>query len=230
MEDKLIFFSSSKDNKIGKNKNEFINNEDEYIELNKIKNFRRYLSNFDIYEFKYNGYSYRTIEHAFQGTKISLANKEEAFKFTIDSNHDIGLGDGKIARKNRKLVNLTKEQIKEWDNIKHTIMYDIALEKFKVSSISKDVLLKTNNCQLWHTFPRMKYPIRCYYLEKIRTYLKEIDLKEINKKLDIKQKMKYQHFYKITYWGLRESEKDITPQEAMKQVSILWKEYKQSFQ
>jgi hypothetical protein len=52
-------------------------------------------------------------------------------------------------------------------------MYDIALEKFKVSSISKDILLKTNNCQLWHTFPRMKYPIRCYYLEKIRTDLKK---------------------------------------------------------
>ena len=26
-----------------------------------------------------------------------------------------------------KLVNLTKEQIKEWNNIKHTIMYEIAL-------------------------------------------------------------------------------------------------------
>ena len=58
MEDKLIFFSNSKDNKIGKNKNEFINNEDEYIELNKIKNFRRYLSNFDIYEFKYTLYHF----------------------------------------------------------------------------------------------------------------------------------------------------------------------------
>ncbi len=62
MEDKLIFYSSSKDNKIGENKNEFINNSDEYLELNKIKNFRRYLSNFHIYEFKYNSYSYKTIE------------------------------------------------------------------------------------------------------------------------------------------------------------------------
>jgi proliferating cell nuclear antigen PCNA len=34
MEDKLIFFSSSKDGKIGDNKNEFINNQDEYEELN----------------------------------------------------------------------------------------------------------------------------------------------------------------------------------------------------
>ena len=35
---------------------------------------------------------------------------------------------------------LTKEQIKEWNNIKYTIMYEIALEKFKVSRISKDIL------------------------------------------------------------------------------------------
>ena len=36
MEDKLIFYSNSKDNEIGKNKNEFINNSDEYLELNNI--------------------------------------------------------------------------------------------------------------------------------------------------------------------------------------------------
>jgi hypothetical protein len=108
MEDKLIFYSSSKDTEIGKNKNEFINNPDEYLELNKIKIFRRYLSNFHVYEFKYNGHSYRTIEHAFQGAKISLVNKEDGFKFTIDNNHEIGIGDANIARKNRKLLILNK--------------------------------------------------------------------------------------------------------------------------
>ena len=172
MEDKLIFYSSSKNNEIGKNKNEFINNPDEYLELNKIKNFRRYLSNFHDYEFIYNGNSYRTVEHAFQGAKISLANKEEGLKFTIDSKHEIGLGDGKIARKNRKLVILNKEQIIEWNKIKNNIMYEIVLEKFKACDICRDILLKTNNCQLWHTFPRMKYPIRCYYLEQVREDLK----------------------------------------------------------
>jgi hypothetical protein len=50
------------------------------------------------------------------------------------------------------------------------------------------------------------------------------------KPIEIKKKMKYKRFYKITYWGLRESEIDITPQEAMKRVSILWKEYKKSFE
>lgn len=43
------------------------------------------------------------------------------------------------------------------------------------------------------------------------------------------KKMSYQKFYKITYWGLRESEQEISAQEAIKRVSILWKNYKLSF-
>ena len=45
----------------------------------------------------------------------------------------------------------------------------------------------------------------------------------------IVKKMSYQKFYKMTYWGLRESNIEMTAQEAMKRVSILWKEYKISF-
>ena len=44
----------------------------------------------------------------------------------------------------------------------------------------------------------------------------------------IVKKMSYQKFYKITYWGLRESYEDMTPQEAIKRVSVLWKQYKLS--
>ena len=44
------------------------------------------------------------------------------------------------------------------------------------------------------------------------------------------KKLKYQEFYKITYRNLRNSEISISPQEAMKRVSILWKEYKKSFE
>lgn len=171
MEDKIIFYSNSKDNKVGKNKNEFINNPDEYSELNKIKHFRRYLSNFHIYEFKYNGYTYRTIEHAFQASKIMLVNNNEAFKFAIESNHDISLSDGKIARKNRKLVLLNTEQIIEWDKIKNIIMYEIAFEKFKSCDECRDILLYTKSAQLWHTYPRMKYAMRCNYLESVRDAL-----------------------------------------------------------
>ena len=44
------------------------------------------------------------------------------------------------------------------------------------------------------------------------------------------KKLKYQEFYKITYRNLRKSETTISPQEAMKRVSVLWQEYKKSFE
>lgn len=44
------------------------------------------------------------------------------------------------------------------------------------------------------------------------------------------KKLKYQEFYKITYRNLRNSETTISPQEAMKRVSVLWHEYKKSFE
>ena len=44
------------------------------------------------------------------------------------------------------------------------------------------------------------------------------------------KKLKYQEFYKITYRNLRNSETTISPQEAMKRVSVLWQEYKKSFE
>jgi hypothetical protein len=44
------------------------------------------------------------------------------------------------------------------------------------------------------------------------------------------KKLKYQEFYKITYKSLKETETSLLPQDAMKRISILWKEYKKSFE
>lgn len=44
------------------------------------------------------------------------------------------------------------------------------------------------------------------------------------------KKLKYQEFYKITYRNLKTSEIKLSPQEAMKRVSVLWHEYKKSFE
>jgi hypothetical protein len=44
------------------------------------------------------------------------------------------------------------------------------------------------------------------------------------------KKLKYQEFYKITYRNLKTSEIKLSPQEAMKRVSVLWREYKKSFE
>lgn len=170
-DDKLYFNSKSKNQDPGKGVNEVISNSEEYTKLAKIKNWRKILSNFHECQFKYRGNTYKSIEHAFQGAKISMVNPEEGFKFTLESGSHIGTGDAEMARKNRKLVTLKKAQIKEWDSIKHNIIAEIAIEKYKVCPEAVNVLKATNNAQLWHIVIRGE-PVRFIHLEKIRETLK----------------------------------------------------------
>lgn len=168
--DKLCYYSKSKDAKIGKGTNEFINNTSIYKELDKIKNWRQILSNFYTEPFIFENKMYNSVEHAFQSYKIALVNKEKAEYFTLNSNHPIGLGDGHIAQKNRKLVILNKEQLQNWDNIKHDLMSKITLQRILQSETYKNVLLLTGKAELWHVISR-KGIVRNKYLEDLRDSL-----------------------------------------------------------
>jgi hypothetical protein len=44
------------------------------------------------------------------------------------------------------------------------------------------------------------------------------------------KKLRYQEFYKITYRNLKNSDIEMSAQERMKRVSVLWHEYKKSFE
>jgi hypothetical protein len=107
MADQLYFFSRSSDKPVGKGVNEIVKNEKEYENLNKIKDWRKILSNFHVYDFAYKGYTWKTVEHAFQSSKIGLVDEKKAFLFTVDSDSEIG----KIAQKNRKMVILDKKTL-----------------------------------------------------------------------------------------------------------------------
>lgn len=165
--DKLCYYSKSKDVKVGKGTNEFINNSSVYKELDKIKNWRQILSNFYTEPFIFEDKIYNSVEHAFQSYKIGLVNKEKADYFTLNSNHPIGLGDGSIAQKNRKLVILNKEQLQHWNKIKHDVMYNITLARIQQSTTYKNILLLTGKAELWHIIVR-KGIIRNKYLEELR--------------------------------------------------------------
>ncbi len=166
-DDKLYFYSKSKDVEPGKGANEIILKPEYYKELAMIQNFRKVLSNFHVCPFKYEEYTYKTIEHVFQAKKIALVNEKEAFKFTIESGDPIGLGDGDIAQKNRKLIKLTQEQLQKWATLKDKVMYEAALAKYTQCPEAYKVLKATNNSQLWHIVSRSK-PVRFIHLEKIR--------------------------------------------------------------
>ena len=165
--DKLCYYSKSKDVIIGKGKNEFINDPSIYKELDKIKNWRQKLSNFYTEPFVFENKIYNSVEHAFQSYKIALVNEEKANYFTLDSNHPIGLGDGYIAQKNRKLVILNKEQLQQWDEIKQNLISKITLERILQSTTYKNILLLTGKAELWHIIAR-KGIIRNKYLEDLR--------------------------------------------------------------
>ena len=173
LNDKLYFYSKSKDVAPGKGIYETINDIKDYEELEKIKDWRKILSNFHLYPFQYKKYTYNSIEHAFQSQKIALVSPEKAYLFTIESGDDIGKGDGNIARKNRKLLILNKEILKEWNIIKNDIMYDIMLSKYKICSEAANILKKTGKAELWHIISRSKQHYRIIHLEKIRNILND---------------------------------------------------------
>lgn len=168
--DKLFFYSKSRDVVPGKGANEYVKDVELYSNLEKIKDWRKILSNFHVFPFEYEGYTYNTIEHVFQAKKIELVDKEKALWFTVESKNKIGKGNGEIARKNRKLCKLDKEQLIIWSKMKNKIMFEAAIKKYKACEEAKNVLKATKDAELWHIVSRST-PIRFEHLEIIRSEL-----------------------------------------------------------
>jgi predicted NAD-dependent protein-ADP-ribosyltransferase YbiA (DUF1768 family) len=171
LQDKLFYYSKSKDARVGRGANEYVFDKSTYTRLGEIKDWRQILSNFYVEPFTFKGKNYNTVEHAFQCEKIKIANPAKAHYFTLDSDHEIGKGDGSIAQKNRKLVKLNDEQIKFWNKNKDSIMIDITRERIRQSDRYRTTLLATLNSELWHIRPR-KPAIRNKYLEELREEFK----------------------------------------------------------
>jgi len=169
--DKLFYYSKSANKAPGKGTNELVSNYNIYDELNKIKDWRKILSNLYFHEFIYEDKIYNSVEHAFQAKKIEIVDKEKAYWFCKNSGNIIGISDGLVARKNRKIIILTNEQLNRWNEIKDKIMHDILLAKFTQIPIAKQVLLLTHDAILLHGSRGI--PIsRQNNLENIRLYLK----------------------------------------------------------
>jgi predicted NAD-dependent protein-ADP-ribosyltransferase YbiA (DUF1768 family) len=153
MNSDILYYYSGSANKVpGKGVNETVSQPSNYIALRNIPNWRRVLSNFYEGEFVYRGLWYRTVEHAWQGRKISYADETKATYFSMDSNHYIGREGGDIARSNRKMVILSRDQIREWETSDE--IEEILYAKFSQVPLAREVLLATHDAQLWHGAPR----------------------------------------------------------------------------
>ncbi len=67
--DTLFYYSKSANKLAGKGVNEEVLNYKIYDELNKIKDWRKILSNLYIHEFIYEDKTYNSVEHVFQSKK-----------------------------------------------------------------------------------------------------------------------------------------------------------------
>lgn len=171
MADVLKFWSKSADKKPGKGAGESVKDPARYDGLAEIPDWRKVLSNFHVCPFRYNGRTYRTIEHAFQATKIGLQDPSAAERFTVESGTDLGArGDGLAARKERKMVMLSGGRLTAWNLFSGEVMSRIAQAKYDQCAEARRVLRATMDAQLWHVVPRSS-PVRFTHLEHIRSGL-----------------------------------------------------------
>lgn len=138
--------------------------------------FRRGLSNFAVAPFEFGGRHWRTVEHAFQGLKVSLRSPEQGYRFTLDSGDPLGRADGAAAQAagQRRNAPLTPQQLAEWDAQKDDLMEELWMARFSQDADSAALLDATGFANLVHIVPRR--PAESWWrLERVRARLRGDD-------------------------------------------------------
>jgi hypothetical protein len=161
MNDRFQFFTASRDVAPGKGTGERITTDFDYSELAATPKWRTILSNLsdvccdpeggEPKGFKWAGYTWRTVEHAFQAEKFRT-NPNDMYKFTMECDPTT---DGYWARKQRKMIELNRAQRMHWDSIKREVLEQLWREKFTQDPKARAVLLATGDAELWHFAPRL---------------------------------------------------------------------------
>ena len=175
------YYSKSAGNKFpGEGAGEILNKErkKEFLELSKIPDWRRKLSNFWESKLKLDGKTWKTVEHYYQGNKYKNNNPDCYQKFTIESSSDISkdpalakAAGGPTGKYEGKRVRDEKIKIDEGFFDKKDEVMTIAQEaKYEQNKDLADILLKTKDAKLMH-FKRGSEPERQDILMKIRSEL-----------------------------------------------------------
>ena len=175
MDDSLCFFSLSADKPAGEGSRELVRDATVYESLNGIHNWRRVLSNFhpvSTEPIPWRDLTFRSVEHAYQYTKVALAKPEQAKLFSIESGSCLSKTDGPEIKKAGRLWKLSREQICHWDWNSLRVMTRLVEAKAKVCPLFRQTLLATRSAQLWHLRPRQA-PQRWPWMEQIRTQLQK---------------------------------------------------------
>lgn len=168
--DKFVFYFKSVDAKPGFGEGEYVESFEKYQNLGKYPNWRRVLTHFHVCKFIYMGKSYKTIEHAYQASKIAIADPNMAHLFAMESDSTLSYSDGFTAREARKMIVLTTNQLAEWHSKSYQIMTDITRAKYHQCCTARRVLKETKDAQLWH-FERGIPLTQWIHLEQLRSTL-----------------------------------------------------------
>ena len=151
----------------------------EYVELSKIKDWRRKLSNlWDGNTFELDGKKWKSVEHFYQGSKFKENNYDFYRQFSLDSKSELSedstlakAAGGKTGKYNGKQIRDKKiEMDPNFDKIKKEIMVTGQNAKFLQNPILKDLLIKTKNAKLAH-YVRGSPPVVFSDLMKLRKTL-----------------------------------------------------------
>jgi predicted NAD-dependent protein-ADP-ribosyltransferase YbiA (DUF1768 family) len=167
----LQFYSKSRDLAPGKGSGENISPklESEFVELGKIKNWRRQLSNFHtrvdkdkkvVPLFKLDGYNWASVEHYYHANKFKKNNMDYYKLFTMESKSEIstdpiaakGAGGktGKVNKKKFRPSNIKMDEDFMMNGKNEDVMYNGQLAKYKQNPELKKMLLLTNDAKLVH--------------------------------------------------------------------------------
>eukprot|EP00466_Bigelowiella_natans_P004584 jgi/Bigna1/79980/fgenesh1_pg.66_\ len=184
-EDVLRFYSKSSDKPPGGGAGEKTKQPAEarlYNALSQIKDWRKVLSNFHSEEFAFempvpsgNGgdssseekWKFQTAEHAFQASKFFVAGFQDCARRFVEGAKGYVGPSGLHARKGRKLIVLSKLQLRRWHEIRFEVMESIWAAKFSQCALARRTLLATNYAELWHIVQRGR-PQRWAGLERLR--------------------------------------------------------------
>ena len=209
-DDKFLFYSKSADAKPGKGKGENTDDVNKFKELEKVKNWRKMLSNFYVSPFILDDNSWNSVEHFFHAVKFRNDKKPgknfEYYKtFTLTSNSPwsvdplLSKGAGKAGRISETTGKVFDKKIGDTKipkdvqirkdfysaKIDDKLQYLAFLAKFTQNDVLKDMLLKTNDAELWHFVGRGAPNMLWKNLMNVRECIREFDhiynLKEISK-------------------------------------------------
>lgn len=176
MLDRFVFYSKSADAPPGQGSNEQVENPDMYTKLASIPNWRQILGNFYECAFIYEGRTYLTLEHALQAKKFQGIDLTLFESFAQESKSKLAYRGGAEARKMRKTILLTATQLEKWDQEKISHVENMQWEKFSQCQKAKEVLLATQEAELWHFLartPKGKNLQHWTSLENVRTRLRQ---------------------------------------------------------